>query len=552
MRLWRLATLSVCAATAGCLGIIGEAPTQATTSTDEAGLACRGAPIDLGPTPLARLTNFEYDNTVRDLLGVDLRLGAELTGEPRAPGFDFDNNATILSTPQLLVEQYADAASEIAAAAVVDPARLLPCNPAGAEAECGRQLVDQLLRRAFRRPPTPDERDRYRGFFADALAAHDFTTAARMFLEVVLQSPQFLYREEIGDVAGKVGSAIPLTSHELASRLSYLLWRSMPDAELFAAADANLLVQPDTLATQVARMLEDPRAAASIDHFYAQWLHLEQLARAEKDATLHPEFTSDLRASMREETLRFTRAVWKNGGTLDELLTADFTFVDDRLREHYGISPRNPGSALWQRVSLGGTSRGGVLTQASILSLTAHAGDTFPTNRGKLVREQLLCMPMAPPPPGVEADLGSVPAELPVREKLERHATDGSCASCHRLMDPIGFGFEGFGPTGARRTEDRWGNPVETHGELIGTADIDGTFADPAELAERLAASTQTQECAVTQMFQFGYGRRVTRADTCTVRSLADHFAASGGSMRELATALTTTPAFRYRVPVEE
>ncbi|MEZ0313648.1 MAG: DUF1592 domain-containing protein [Myxococcota bacterium] len=511
-----------------------------------------GAPVDLGATPLARLTNFEYDNTVRDLLGVDLRLAAEFTGEPRAPGFDFDNNATILSTPQLLVEQYGNAATRIAAAAVANLTSLLPCAPAGAEAACGRQFVDQLLRRAFRRPPMPDERDRYRAFFADNLAAYDFGTSARMFVEAVLQSPQFLYREEVGDVAGKVGSAIPLTSHELASRLSYLLWRSMPDAELFAAADANLLLQPDALASQVERMLEDPRVQESVDHFHAQWLHLEKLDRSEKDATLHPEFTNDLRASMREETLRFTRAVWQNGGSLDELLTGDFTFVDDRLREHYGMSPRNPGSALWQRVPLGSTSRGGVLTQASILSLTAHAGDTFPTNRGKLVREQLLCMPMAPPPPGVSADLGAVPADLPVREKLVRHATDGSCASCHRLMDPIGFGFEGFGPTGAERTQDRWGNPVETHGELIGTGDIDGTFANPKELAGLLASSTQTQECAVIQMFQFGYGRRVTRADGCTVKSLRDQFAASGGSLRELVTALTTTHAFRYRVPVKE
>jgi hypothetical protein len=155
-------------------------------------------------------------------------------------------------------------------------------------------------------------------------------------------------------------------------------------------------------------------------------------------------------------------------------------------------------------------------------------------------------------PPGIDADLGAVPADLPVREKLLRHATDGSCSSCHRLMDPIGFGFEGFGPTGAQRIQDRWGNPVETHGELIGTGDIDGTFASPSELARRLASSTQTQECAVTQMFQFGYGRRVTRADGCTVKSLRDQFATSGGSLRELVTTLTTTPAFRYRVPVEE
>ncbi|MBC8133978.1 MAG: DUF1592 domain-containing protein, partial [Deltaproteobacteria bacterium] len=475
---------------------------------------------DPGPSPLRRLTRIEYARTVRDLIGPGLLDSSGLPPDERALGFD--NNADVLGTSDLLIEQYQDLAERAASVVTADITRFVPCAATTADATCARTFLDSFGRRAWRRPLDATETGALMSVFTTGQSDGGFAEGITRTVAVLLQSPQFLYRiETVVDSAGApitvdtvpatdVPGAVRLSPHETAARLSFLMWGSMPDAILDAAADADKLSTPADLAQQARRMLADPRAHEVVSSFHASWLGLDRLDDLDKDPVVYPTFGAALRDSFRAETTRFIdEVVWKREGTLAALLNARYTFVDGPLRTFYGLSAAAAAGGAGAGADLQHTAlpvgRAGLLTQPSFLAVHAKANQTSPIHRGRFVREQLFCTTPPPPPNNIEIRPPSLDPRKTTRQRFSQHVAESSCASCHTLMDPIGFGFEHYDGIGRWRDKES-GAPVDASGALSGT-DVDGPFNGAVELADRLAGSAAVARCYATQWFRFAYGR---------------------------------------------
>lgn len=429
-------------------------------------------------------------------------------------------------------------------------AKILTCLPkddSRAEARaCGRQVLSHFARLAWRRPPTADELDRLLDLMLIGLEEEeDFVAGLKVALQGVLMSPHFLYRVEL-DPEPSLPTPHPVSALELASRLSYFLWSSTPDDELLQQAESGALLDADTISAQVGRMLADPKAAALVDNFAAQWLALRALASAEPDAATYPGFRPSLRPALAEETRRFLSEFFPRPGsptptlTLQQLPSAPFTFVNPELAQHYGLPV--PPAGEWQQASLAATPRRGLLTQGSVLLMTSYPSRTSPVRRGKWVLEQLLCSPPPPPPPNVVGDFGQGPATGTLRQRLEQHRSNPFCAACHKSMDPIGFALESFDGIGAFRTLDA-GQPVDTSGGLP-----DGrSFKDAAELAALLAADPQLGRCALQKMFTYALGRAPTADDAGALDAIHGQLAAGGSAAAEMTRQIALSYAFRNR-----
>jgi hypothetical protein len=508
-----------------------------------------GPPADPGPTcgtpaftPFRRLTRHEYNRTVLELLGDDSAPADAFPPEEEVSGFD--NNAAALTMSDLLAEAYLTAAEGIAARAMTGLDHLLACAPDAAPDACARAFIDSFGARAFRRPLDDQEHSILETVYATGAAEWDHRTGVRLVIEAILQSPQFLYRVEVGEPAEPGATWTRPTQWEMASRLSYLLWGSMPDDALFDAARAGTLSTPDQLEAQARRLLADPRATEQIAHFHEQWLGVRDLAALDKDMEAYPAFSSDLLPSMREEVRRFTTAVMTEGSaTIEELLTAPYTFVDAPLAAYYGISgAEGPG---FQRVDLDPTRHAGILTLGGVLSVNALSTETSPILRGKFVQERLLCNTLPSPPDDIEIVPPDPDASLTTRERFEQHRSDPLCASCHQMMDPIGFGFEHYDGAGRWR-DDENGLAIDDSGELV-ASDVDGAFVGPVELGRKLAGSAQVQRCIVKTWFEAASGRSAAEDDTCSLERLDARLAESGGDLRELLIEMVRSDAFRYR-----
>jgi hypothetical protein len=539
-----VASVVACAALlAACEGSVGDAkpgfipPTPPGSSTAR----CDGV-SEPGPSPIRRMTRFEYDNTVRDLLGDATQPAQQFAPEEQAYGFD--NNATALVVSSLLGEQYLAAAEKLAAAA--DVARLAACDPAGAGGEpaCATAFVTTFGKKAYRRPLDADQIASLVQVFTEGRASASYDVAIRMTLEAILQSPYFLYRVELGapPAAGGAGAtSVPLTSWEMASRLSYFLWGTMPDAALFAAAEQGELATPEQVEAQARRLLQDPRAHAVVADFHDQLFDLATLDTLSKAA---PEYTDTIRRDMKTETRLFVDDVFWNDGRFDTLFTAPWTYVSQPLANFYGIQGA-PASGF-AKVAVDPTQRAGVLTQGSFLAIHSRPDQSSPIHRGKFVREKLLCQAIPPPPNNVALNAPAVDPNSSTRQRFEQHEKDPQCAGCHHLMDPIGFGFEHFDPVGRWRDVDGK-TPVDASGQILDSYDVNGKFDGALELEERLRRSGQVRDCVVTQWFRYGYGRSETTFDQCTLAALGGAFAKARYDLRELLVALTQTPAFRFR-----
>ncbi len=492
---------------------------------------------------MRRLNRFEYNNTVRDLLGDDTNPANEFPPEEEALGFN--NNATALGVTPILAERYMVAAEGIAARATEDLPALLPCDPADVgEDACARELVVDLGMRAFRRPLSGDEVDRVMAVYDWGRGeGYDYRESVELIIETLLQSPHFLYRVEFGAAADSGQKVVRLDDWEMASRLSYMLWGTMPDDALFAAAAAGELSEPAQIRAQAERMLADPRARHAVRDFYGQWLELDLVDGMEKDADIYPQYTPEIRALLRAETEAFVdHVIWDGDGSVESLLTAGFSFMNAELAAFYGIE--GPGGADFERVQLPDGQRAGLLTHAGFLAAQAKPNQSSPIHRGKFVREQLLCQLLPPPPDDIAIVPPDLDPDLTTRERFSEHSNNEACRGCHELIDPIGFGFEAFDGMGIYRAEEN-GKPIDVSGELIAT-DVDGPFSGVPELASKLATSEQVHNCVVTQYFRYGYGRAETDDDICTVAPLMGDFA-EGGNLRELILAFTQTDAFLYR-----
>ncbi len=496
---------------------------------------------DAGPSPIRRLTRWEYDNTVRDLLGDTTRPSGRFPPDERGAGFT--NDAQNLSVSPLHVENYMDAAERLVTAATADLGKLVPCDPATGDAACATRFLDTWGKRAWRRPLEAEEKTAMLKVFADGMAADGFATGIRMMMQVMLQVPQFLYRVEVG--AGKVGNdMVKLTPWETASRLSYLFWASMPDEPLMAAAEAGKLSTKEEIAAQAQRLVGDERAKQTLSIFNEQWLALDLVEAVEKDPTLFPAFDPPLAQLFEREAQMFVEEVtWKGDGTLNTLLTAPYSFMNEKLAAFYGV--KGPRGEAFAKVALEGSPRAGFFTQSAFLAAHALPTQTDPVRRGKFVREQFFCQIPPPPPADLMVRPPDLAPNLTTRERFSQHAADPLCATCHKLMDPIGLSFESFDSVGQYRTSEA-GRSIDISGELIAT-DVDGPFNGPAELTAKLLQSSQVRACYVKQWFRFGYGRSETPEDECSVETLKALYEGTGRSAREMLVALTQTDAFMFR-----
>lgn len=421
--------------------------------------------------------------------------------------------------------------------------RLLTCDPASGEA-CVDTLLRAFMRRAWRRPVTADEMARLMGVVRMVRAdGQSFESGLKLALQSALVSPHFVFRVELDPTPT---SLVPhkLNPHEFASRLSYFLWSSMPDDALFAAADAGRLSTPAEIKAQVARMLADAKAAALIANFGGQWLYTRKLDDHDPDANVFPSYNPALREDMRDETQLMFRDFVAGDIGIDKMLASDTTYLTDRLAKHYGLPP--PGSAVPKKVSVAGTNRGGFLTQGSLLTVTSYPTRTSPVQRGRWILEQLLCIPPPPPPPGVE---GLKPEDKPtgtLRERLELHRANVVCASCHALMDPLGFGLENYDAVGVYRSTDA-GKTIDASGKFP-----DGrAFNGAKQLSTVLAADPRFAACVTEQLYVYALGRGVEHTaghlDTQTVDGLAKGFLSGGLRLRTLLESVATSGTFAQR-----
>ncbi len=540
----RLLALLGAALLCGCSGIIGSGGGG---SADDA-VAKKLCVVD---TPIRRLTRFEYNNTVRDLLGDDTNPADALPPEEEVAGFN--NQAGALTTSDLLVEQYANVAETVSARAVTNIEALMDgCDPVSQGGDgCALSFIERWGQRAYRRPLVQEEIDRLKGVFDWAVADPDlgtFEDGIQMVIEVVLQSPFFLYRPEYGSDTPIEGDVVPFTSWEMATKLSYMFWNSMPDDPLFEAAANDALVTREQIAAQARRMLEDGRAKDTIRNFHRQWLLLTELENVTKDTSIYPAFNASLRPLWEEEIQTFIEQVILEGdGTLETLLTGDYSFMNEELANFYGNDVIDPVTGTeFRRVQLDPTRRSGLLTSAALMATHANLNQSSPVFRGKFVREQLMCDTLPLPPNDLVIEPPELDPTKTTKEQFEEIGADPACASCHSLMNPIGFIFEHYDGVGQWRDQQN-GKDIDAVGEVVQTDDLDGTYDGAIELAQALATSTQVQECVSSQWFRFSYNRSVTPEDSCSLDQINETFVASNFNVRELLVALTQTNAFLYR-----
>ncbi len=486
-------------------------------------------PQKSGPPPLRRLTRREYDNTVRDLLG-DTRGLAGGFGRDALGSGGFTIGGLVSGVEAV---QFLDAAETIAHAAVGRLDLLLPCHPGpSGDDRCIEAFIQSFGKRAWRRPLIREESARLLALYRQVRSqGARLERGVEVLLAALLQSPGFLYHQEL----------MPHPSaYDLAARLSYFLWATMPDRELFALADSGDLTRPDIFEGQARRMLADPRAGEAINAFTAGWLDLEDGGAVEKDRGRFPDFNDEVRASVQQETPLFVRRVVLEGdGRLETLLTARFTWADAPLARLYGIDP--PSSVGDPVTFPSSAGRSGLLTQALLLARNAGPAATSPTRRGKLIRERILCQILPPPPPNVDTTPPVAKKDASVREQIEDHALQVGCAGCHDRLDPIGLTLEGFDAIGRAQNTDG-GKPIDTTGALQGT-DVDGPLTGAVDLGLRLVRSEHVRRCVTRQWLRFAFGR-MERDDESSLATAHAAFAQSGYNLRELIIAITKTEGF--------
>ncbi len=497
-----------------------------------------------GPTPsespIRRLTRLEYNNTVRALLAEASEPATAWNAEGSALGFS--NNVQSLSVSPELARQIFMTAEDVTSPAKLTAAELtalLPCAATGGEA-CARQFISDFGLRAYRRPVEPAEVTRLVEVWKVGNAAAGFERGARMVIHAMLVSPHFLYRIERGNRAAP-GEVVQLTSYEMASRLSYFLWGSMPDKTLLDEAAANRLTTAAQISAQAKRLFDaaSPDAKRMAWNFHAEWLGLNSISTLTRDGLTN---WTTLRGPMRQETLKLAETVFWEKGDERQLFTSDEYYLTPALGTLYGVSGVTGNYAATKMPP----ERRGLMTQASILAINSFEDSSSPIHRGKFVREKLLCQPLGTPPDDVPPLPAAIPGQT-TRERLSTHSGVAACSMCHKSMDPIGFGLEGFDQVGRYRTSEQ-GKAVDTSGAIFATMDIDGSFNGPVELAERLAKSEEVGSCIATQWFRFAHGREyLPLADSCSMEQALAAYRASNFNPRELVLAITQSDAFRYR-----
>lgn len=516
------------------------------TSPERAAATC-SAPV-VAPRPLRRLTPEQYTNTVRDLLG--------------DPGFSTELDSTDVITERG-VRQLRAAAERALSRKAEWSAEVFPCDPSGTPDDaCAPALVDSFATRAFRRPLTAEERTWLNGVYADARAALSFREALEVLVEVILQAPQTVYVAERGVAREGLPTGVrALNDWELASRLSYFLTSTMPDAPLFEAAAAGTLASGSSLRDHAERLLMDPRSEQTIQRFTWHWLQLDggrlhnALEEAAKDAATFPEYDDALKAAMRTELEAFVRrVVIEEDASFERLLLDTSAYVNGPLARLYGVEDGPNDESTWAWVELPASQRGGLLTRAAFLTVFASSNVHSPIRRGVFVVEEMLCNALGEPPPnasdtpieGGTVDDGSGGTVVrTVRQDVEARTSDTQCAGCHGVINPVGFSFERYDAIGRwQETELGTGLPIDDSGRIQGS-DVDGPVDGALELSQALARSARARSCYARRWMTHALGQAPGELDRCAVESVERRFADSG-SVRELLLAIVESDAFRY------
>ncbi len=508
------------------------------------------ASLEPAAPTLHRLTQPQFHNSVLALLGEPLVLPTDLPADDLLYGFTSISaaGATISSID---AEKYEAATYAVLDQVWADPIRraaMVGCEPASADDPCIAAFLGSFAKRAWRRPVDPQELDALvtlvgsiAGDLADVNAAIEFGAAS------VLQSPNFLFRVEVGVPVDGRPDLLRYTSWEMASRLSYLLQDAPPDATLLAAAEADALLDADAIEAQALRLLDDPRARPALVGFFRDFMNIRKLDELDRNVELFPQMSATLGPSMRAELERmFETTVFDGSGDFRELFTTPDTYLNEDLAKVYGV-PGITGPELRPYTFTDGSHRAGILTSAGFLAVNANKTQTSPTHRGRFVRIQLLCQDVPPPPAGVDTTLPAPdPTQPPqtLRERLEVHRENPQCASCHDLMDPIGFGLENYDAIGAWRTVDELGLPIDSATEIDGTP-----VAGPLEMAALVAELPAAGECIARRFYEHAGAHLAASGEEDAVAAVIEDFVTSDYDFRSLVISLVTNDGFRYASP---
>jgi hypothetical protein len=495
----------------------------------------------VGPRPLLRLTRREYNNTVRDLLG-DTTHPADEFPDDRDRAFLFRRSGLVATQDADLLRTTAEA---LAKTAIQTPSSVLPCDAASGEDACAAKFIAEFGKRAYRRPLSDIETMRLTALYQNARATQKmtFNDAIETLLEGILQSPAFLYHWESPYEAPKLdGAVVQLGAYDVASRLSYFIWGTMPDQTLFDAAAAGKLTADADIAAQARRMLADDKAKDAATAFFREWLEIDQIAPLPKDAESYPDYDDELKGALLGGTEAFARSVlFDGGGKLETLLAADYTFSNQTLGKVYDNGATG---TTFSKTTLDASQRSGLLMEPSFLTLTGAPDGSNPVKRGKAVYTKLLCGVLPPPPPNVPPAKPATEGGT-TRQRFAEHSQNECARGCHALMDPLGFAFERYDGIGRYRTMDN-DQPVDSTG-VISLDGVEHSFADAVALTKILSTSDTVRSCFSKQWFRFAMGREETDGDAPSLAAIATAFATNQFDMRDLAPAIAASRSFRYR-----
>ena len=528
-----------------------------------------------GRSPLRRLTTYEFNNTIRDLLGDTTNPGSELPAQVDSKQNPFGNDADEQNPTDVLVEKYQTVAESIATRATANATalgKLHSCATnvtAANESACARMIATALAPRAYRRAVTSTEIDELVALYSNVRAlgtTMTFGSGVAAMIEAILQAPEFLYRVELGaPVAGN--TAIKrVAGREMATRLSYLFWQTMPDAALFQAADSGMLDTKEGVLQQAQKLLDNQKSHATVAFFFDNLLPIPDLSGLTRDAGLFPTWSGSIGAAMRTEVQRFLEhEIYENttqvappyvAGSWPAILTAPYTFVNQALFNHYGAASFASGTAVTgtalTKVNLNTSQRLGLLTLGGIAAGSTTSNNTNPVLRGVFILNKLMCR-------NVELPTGFTPmppdpySGKTARERFAKHAASDVCAACHKSIDPMGLPFENYDAVGRYRTSEHWTDPatnisydtpIDASGSVLGVA---GTAQNGVELVKLLATSPAIESCFASHWMRFAYGRSLATDDTCNTQNVMTTFTNANYNVKQLLLALTQSDGFLYR-----
>jgi Protein of unknown function (DUF1592)/Protein of unknown function (DUF1588)/Protein of unknown function (DUF1595)/Protein of unknown function (DUF1585)/Protein of unknown function (DUF1587) len=540
-RLWLIAL-----AVSGCNGFFG------VTSTRAKSAAAEGLPQldDSGryicdtrypaKTEMRPLANAQYRNAIRDIFDARVPASDRFPKSSAKPTSGYSTEAALNVLSDQGVEYAVMAAEDVAVSVVDHLNELLPCARSQPNRACAETFIDTYARRAYRRSLSSDEKNDLLATFDGAAAdGGSFSDGIAFIVDHMLQTAHFLWVAE-----GAAGTSRALDGNELASRLSFMFWDSIPDDALLSAAAT--LSDPTVLVTQAERLLASDKANTAIARFFREWTQTEQVSPGMKDRSAFPDFDDAYAASMNESFDRFVLAEVREQGTLQTLLRSNTAWVDAAMAAHFGVSAPASG---WVKVSLDAAKYSGVLTQPALLASLAHTRDTSYVFRGRSVRKRILCDELGSPPGNAMAEFANItlPADPTARDISSSVNAKSACTTCHALMDPAGLALEHFDSIGRWRERYESGKAIETAGALPSVGGETLQFTSHVDLIAKLSEAPRVATCLSTQIFRFTFSRFNEQADACAIQQIADELAASGGSLQQALIAITRTDAFVLR-----